>query len=53
MPSRRSLLLGGVALGGAAALLSMRPSKLGAGGHNNYFTNLTTCYAKMVKDVRQ
>ena len=40
MPSRRSLLLGGVALGGAAALLSMRPSKLGAGGHNNYFTNL-------------
>ena len=40
MPSRRSLLLGGVALGGAAALLSMRPSKLGAGGHNDYFTNL-------------
>jgi D-serine deaminase-like pyridoxal phosphate-dependent protein len=40
MPSRRSLLLGGVALGGAAALLSMRPSKLGAGGYNDYFTNL-------------
>ena len=40
MPSRRSLLLGGVALGGAVALLSMRPNKLGAGGHNDYFTNL-------------
>ena len=42
MPSRRSVLVGGAALGGVAALFAMRPSKLGAGGHNGYFTNLNS-----------
>lgn len=45
MPSRRSLLLGGLTLAGAGAFWA-RPSKMGSGGHNDYFTKLNNVLRK-------